>query len=976
MAIVACYRWDRCDLSSGNIYTPTGDTHPGTVVLYSGVCFEKTITVEDQEPTDLSIIPSSQFFANCGSCSSISILPCDTLFISSTNEIYAYTLSSDTSVLLATGVTYDSDIAHSVDKLWINSGNNIDEYNFNLSPFYLIYNRRISVTGGTSQGLSSTNNNNILIGAKVSTDEIREIDITSTAATSTEIFQFQTDRSIAGDIALTDDGKYIITFLRIVGPSFTYYISQFDSSGNLEFDKLLSPTITAPYGVFVSNGEIYVCGNSNEIWHVDSTSPYNLTLSATTSYDINGASQIVNCVNVDFDPNITPTPTPTSTQTPTQTPTITPTNTISPTNTITPTITPTNTTTSTNTNTPSVTISPTASSTQSLTETPTPTLTISPTQTTSPTPTPTTGLVSAVFSNCCTGEIVYARTYSWIEFGSQLTAISGGTCFQFVEYDGSNQGVGYIIDFQYVNCPSCLNANPCVTTPTPSVTPSVTPTPIFCDQTSFQSTLTDCYDEFCIDNLEGETSVFNGTYSLVVSSELYNLPYYENTVGSGFVYFQINKWCLSNTPGGDCIIQGPNNPLDPCPSFHQSLFYSGECITTTTTTDPCNIIDFQAIFNCDVPIVTASASPTVTPTPSLSPYVDPCLNLGLTAITYVTTTTTTPVVTSSLTPSPQPQISILGTVDYEICCSDFICPEVYKIKNCSTGINYYTSQRLVDTDQNIVQTGQTFEATVSGNRVCFEYIGRELGSTNIFIDSINEIYNNCSLCLVTPTPTITPSGNELTTTPTPTPTHTPTKSGSLLTKIYVYTVCPPVTSAYDLIIQTVKVTGVTENQVFRTGVGQPCYQYVGEFDQDSYFVNPALNALEYTGNFFGSINPYYVFESCNQCQNPVQFYIKKGNTNNNIIFGYTLQQSYNQVTYNSVNISYFNEGPIYVKLTNPTTTQAGPPAKFTQIRVYNDNTNALLNTYNVNNVTSYEFSYNLLSNIRIEVTINQPSSTA
>jgi hypothetical protein len=174
----------------------------------------------------------------------------------------------------------------------------------------------------------------------------------------------------------------------------------------------------------------------------------------------------------------------------------------------------------------------------------------------------------------------------------------------------------------------------------------------------------------------------------------------------------------------------------------------------------------------------------------------------------------------------------------------------------------------------------------------------------------------------------------------------------------------------------VKVTGVTENQVFRTGVGQPCYQYVGEFDQDSYFVNPTLNALEYTGNFFGSINPYYVFESCNQCQNPVQFYIKKGNTNNNIIFGYTLQQSYNQVTYNSVNISYFNEGPIYVKLTNPTTTQAGPPAKFTQIRVYNDNTNALLNTYNVNNVTSYEFSYNLLSNIRIEVTINQPSSTA
>lgn len=972
MAIVACYRWDRCDLSSGNIYTPTGDTHPGTVVLYSGVCFEKTITVEDQEPTDLSIIPSSQFFANCGSCSPISILPCDTLFISSTNEIYAYTLSSDTSVLLATGVTYDSDIAHSVDKLWINSGNNIDEYNFNLSPFYLIYNRRISVTGGTSQGLSSTNNNNILIGAKGSTDEIREIDITSTAATSTEIFQFQTDRSIAGDIALTDDGKYIITFLRIVGPSFTYYISQFDSNGNLEFDKLLSPTITAPYGVFVSNGEIYVCGNSNEIWHVDSTSPYNLTLSATTSYDINGASQIVNCVNVDFDPNVTLTPTPTQTQTPTitQTPTTTPTTT--PTITSTPESTPT----STLTNTPTISSTVTSTPSLSLTQTPTQTSSLTPTVTNTLTPSPTSGLVSAIFSNCCTGEIIYARTYSWIEFGSQLTAISGGTCFQFVEYDGSNQGVGYIIDFQYVNCPSCLNANPCVTTPTPSVTPSVTPTPIFCDETSFISTLTDCYDEFCIDNLEGTNSIYNGTYSLVVSSELYNLPYYQNTVGSGFVYFKVNKWCLSNSPGGECIIQGPNNPLNPCPSFHESLFYSGECITTTTTTDPCNVIDFQAIFNCDVPVVTASVSPSVTPTPSLSPYVDPCLNLGLTATTYITTTTTQPVSTPTPTQSPQPPISILGSVEFEICCSDFICPEVYKIKNCSNQINYFTSQRLVDSNGISVLTGQTFDATIEGQRYCFEYLGRELGSPNIFIDSINEIFNNCELCLITPTPTVTPTSNVFTSTPTPTNTITPTKSSDLTNKIYVYSVCPPVTTAYDLIIQTIKVTGVSDNQVFRTGVGQTCYTYLGEYNQGSYFVNPSLNALEYSGNFFGNINPYYVFESCNQCQNPTQFYIKKGNTNNNLIYSYSLQQSYNQVTYNFVNLSYFNEGPIFIKLTNPNSSQPGPTAKFTQIRVYNDDTNALLNTYNVNNVSSYEFSYNLLLNIRIEVTINQPSSTA
>jgi hypothetical protein len=166
------------------------------------------------------------------------------------------------------------------------------------------------------------------------------------------------------------------------------------------------------------------------------------------------------------------------------------------------------------------------------------------------------------------------------------------------------------------------------------------------------------------------------------------------------------------------------------------------------------------------------------------------------------------------------------------------------------------------------------------------------------------------------------------------------------------------------------------NQTFRTGSNQPCYQYLGEFNRDTYFVNPALNALDYTGNYFGNINPYYVFESCNQCQNPAQFSVEKGSTNNNSIYSYTLQQTYNQENYTFVNYGFFLEGPMWFKLTNPNSSQAGPPAKFTQIRVYNDDTNALLNTYNVNNVTSYEFSYTLLSNIRIEVTINQPSSAA
>ncbi len=703
----------------------------------------------------------------------------------------------------------------------------------------------------------------------------------------------------------------------------------------------VSTAYTSPNNVVYYSGECY------EVNYLVTDFQEQVIISASTFY-----SDCPTCLSL----NPSATPTPTQTQTPTITPTVT--TTVTPTTTLTPTVTPTI------------------------------------------TPTVTSGLVSAIFSNCCTGDLIYALTYPWIEFGSELVVVSGGTCFRFVEYDGNNNGVDYLLDLQYITCSFCLDSNPCSPTPTPTITPSVTPTSIPCSNNSFISTLSNCYDDFCISNLEGSLSVYNGTYNLVTGSELYNLPYYENTGGTGYVYFQVNKWCLSDTPGGSCIIQGQNNPLDPCPSFHESFFYSGICITTTTTTDPCNVIDFNAVFNCETPVITSTLTPTPTPSPTATPYVDPCIGVGLTAITYTTTTTTLPVTSPTPTPSPQPQITISGTVDFEICCSDFICPEVYKLRNCITGDIFYVSQRLIDSSDTYVQTGQTFDAIVNGNRICYEYLGRELGSPNIYLDEIISIYNECNLCLVTPTPTVTPTITQTPTvtstitqtptvsssfstitptpskTPTKTPTPTPTVTPTSPQKVYVYQACSPVTTAYDIVIQTIRVTGVTQNQTFRTGYNQPCFQYLGEYNLGEYFVNPQLNALEYTGNYFGNINPYYVFESCTQCQNPFQFSIRKGNTNNNSIYSYQLQQSYDQATYTFVNLGFFFEGPMYVKLQNPTSTIAGPPAKFTTIRIYDDNTNELLNTYNVSNVSSYEFPYTLLRNIRIEVTINQPTSGA
>ena len=64
-----CYRWDRCDGGSGNIYTVTSYTPTDDTVLYYGVCYEQSNDIVIAEPTDLSSIPSNQFFGKCSLCS-------------------------------------------------------------------------------------------------------------------------------------------------------------------------------------------------------------------------------------------------------------------------------------------------------------------------------------------------------------------------------------------------------------------------------------------------------------------------------------------------------------------------------------------------------------------------------------------------------------------------------------------------------------------------------------------------------------------------------------------------------------------------------------------------------------------------------------------------------------------------------------------------------------------------------------------
>ncbi len=237
-----------------------------------------------------------------------------------------------------------SDIAHTTNKLWLGGGTSLTEWNITLTPFSATLNRTITLPHSIGPGLGAINDTTLIaVNSTTSPNSVVTLDITSSPAVSTYKFNMLSGRSVAGDILLTTTNKVLITNN---GPS-GRYITQYDYiTGSVEVDILISPTISAPWGVFQDNNQIYIMdgNNINNVFHINKDYPYVITLTGSTGYSVYGASQVPSCLNTHF--NIPPTPTPT--QTPTQTPT--------PTNTITKT--PTNTATNTKTPTPTQTPTP------------------------------------------------------------------------------------------------------------------------------------------------------------------------------------------------------------------------------------------------------------------------------------------------------------------------------------------------------------------------------------------------------------------------------------------------------------------------------------------------------------------------------------------------------------------------------------------------------------------------------------------
>lgn len=549
-------------------------------------------------------------------------------------------------------------------------------------------------------------------------------------------------------------------------------------------------------------------------------------------------------------PSNTPTQTPTETPTPTQTPTETPTPTVTETPTETPTPTPT--VTETETPTPTVTDTPT----QTPTSTPTPTTTETPTQTPTQTPgiviqfqdcddgsnvfrfgngisplilgdvyvitgstdfsgcatvvantgagpifdasgvtfTNTTGCLDPVcprtnkraaqMGRCDNGEIFYATVDSDVAF-VDAAYVYNDVCYKFIEFSGP--GGPYLGAPDFDDCTFCVpTPTPTVTpNPTPTVTPTITPTVGVCGDT-----------EFCLRTSFSGLSMFNGSYTAGAS---YNGRLTYSGSPQGVIYYFTSStesyWCLSDSLGGTCYLQGSSPCYSVCPDIASVSFTTGPCVTPTPTPSNCQL-NFLAYFDCDwEPLPTPSATITildmdltalpVSPTPTPTPVCNIGLDFSITGITPQVTATMTP------TPSSTLPLDINGTVTFEMMNKGFSCVNTKVLIDCTTQVTYYVAQDLYYSGITL-QPPITLLGYINGNLTCATYSADTTSiSSNSTVGEILNIYGGCGPCLppatptptptVSNTPTITPTasstpGSTVTPTSTTTPTITPTNT--------------------------------------------------------------------------------------------------------------------------------------------------------------------------------------------------------
>jgi hypothetical protein len=289
---------------------------------------------------------------------------------------------------------------------------------------------------------------------------------------------------------------------------------------------------------------------------------------------------------------------------------------------------------------------------------------------------------------------------------------------------------------------------------------------------------------YCIQNEPG----YNDTYLLVGVQDDY--PLYTSVTNNTCIYYSTveTRWCLASSVGSPCVQFGPFASTSSEPDFDVTVGYPGLCVTPPVPpVDPCLTIDFDAVFDCLVPVSpsptpTNTPTPTPTPTPSAS---NPCGGVSMTVTSSGYTPTPTPTMTPTPTPSPQVTrpCNFSGEVIFNAFSEYLQCGNSKKFKDCFTGIDYYTSDVVLVSGTTLPTEGYVYNTVINGQGYCVIYEGTVdniSGVDNITLTNEIGSYVDgaCLDCLPNLTATPTP-----TTTPTPTPTPSPSPCVSLTYRI-------------------------------------------------------------------------------------------------------------------------------------------------------------------------------------------------
>ena len=220
---------------------------------------------------------------------------CCGILLSEGATITLLNLDGSLNTLSVPGYTSSFGIEISANKLWsINT--QIVEWNITTSPFNAVFSRNITLPVGftTASGISSLSNTLLIaVDSSTSPQEVVELNITTTIASSTTVFTLQADRVALGNFLYTSSGKLLI--LNQDSTTSTYYLTQYDYATNaIDLDIDLGSVV--PASIFECNCSVFVTDNIGDVYVVDSAPLYSLTFIDNFAIVPSSAAQANTCV--------------------------------------------------------------------------------------------------------------------------------------------------------------------------------------------------------------------------------------------------------------------------------------------------------------------------------------------------------------------------------------------------------------------------------------------------------------------------------------------------------------------------------------------------------------------------------------------------------------------------------------------------------------------------------------------------------